>query len=250
MYNNLMIKLTLFIKEFFLKKKFVIGDINKNDITGALHKAWGIIFSNHTQGDYVEFGVYNGNSFFKSIEQYEIFKKWFLNQNKSKEKWRVDLFNSTNFIKKEITFHALDSFEGMPKNNENNMTFKENNFKSDYSKFESDIRIFLNKKIQIKIYKGFFLNTSQDLKKNLKNKKIAIANIDCDLYKSTYDALQIIKSYIQIGTILLFDDYNCFNGNINMGQKKAFNKYLKNCNHKYEKIFTYSYVGQAFIRIK
>jgi hypothetical protein len=138
----------------------------------------------------------------------------------------------------------------MPKNNENNIIFKKNNFKSDYSKFESDIRIFLNKKIQIKIYKGFFSNTGQDLKKNLKNKKIAIANIDCDLYKSTYDALQIIKSYIQIGTILLFDDYNCFNGNINMGQKKAFNKYLKNCNHKYEKIFTYSYVGQAFIRIK
>ena len=58
-----MIKLTLFIKEFFLKRKFVIGDINKNDITGALHKAWGIIFSNHTQGDYVEFGVYEEDNY-------------------------------------------------------------------------------------------------------------------------------------------------------------------------------------------
>ena len=39
---------------------FFLNDINRNDISGVLHKAWGHIFNNNLTGDYVEFGVYRG----------------------------------------------------------------------------------------------------------------------------------------------------------------------------------------------
>ena len=61
---------------FFKKKlklllnryKFVRGNINYNDRKGALHKAWGYVFSNYSMGDYVEFGVCKGDSFKKKFD--------------------------------------------------------------------------------------------------------------------------------------------------------------------------------------
>ena len=32
-----------------------------------LHKCWGHIFSNHLLGDYVEFGVYKGDTLIQSV---------------------------------------------------------------------------------------------------------------------------------------------------------------------------------------
>ena len=77
---------------------------------------------------------------------------------------------------------------------------------------------------------------------------VSIANIDCDLYISTVDALQIIYPKLQQGSVLLVDDYNAFCANRHQGQRKAIREFL----HAYPKIefepwFTYSHLGQAFI---
>ena len=61
------------------------GSLNKNNREGALHKAWGHVFSNHLIGDYVEFGVYKGDSFVESHKQYSNFRKWLASQTTSRE---------------------------------------------------------------------------------------------------------------------------------------------------------------------
>lgn len=77
------------IKAFFERRGFVLGgDLNKNDRAGALHKAWGHIFTNHICGDYVEFGVYHGGSFVESYKQYKTFDRWLQGQLVSPEAWR------------------------------------------------------------------------------------------------------------------------------------------------------------------
>ena len=117
------------IRDFLEKYKFVRGDINLNSRAGALHKCWGHIFSNHLFGDYVEFGVYHGDSFLESIKQFEQFKKWLENQKNSSETWRVKVaINSP--LNQAVYFHGLDTFEGMPKNDEKNFTFHEKSFSS------------------------------------------------------------------------------------------------------------------------
>lgn len=69
--------ITKHIKSFLEKRGFVLGgDLNKNDRAGALHRAWGHIFTNHIYGDYVEFGVYQGSSFVESYNQYKTFERW------------------------------------------------------------------------------------------------------------------------------------------------------------------------------
>tara|TARA_B100001540_G_C15777275_1_gene629265 strand:- start:265 stop:1002 length:738 start_codon:yes stop_codon:yes gene_type:complete len=231
------------LKLFLNRYKFVRGNINYNDRKGALHKAWGYVFSNYSMGDYVEFGVCKGDSFINSIKSYNEFNLWFKTQLNSKEKWRVELAKKSELNSNPI-FHGLDTFDGMPDNDEGEI-FKKGNFYSKIDDVQNKLEAF--NKIDYKLYKGKFEETSESLKKNLENRKIAIVNFDCDIEKSTRSALNIINDHLSVGSILMFDDYNHFNANNNLGQRKAFDDFKKNSNFVYEKFFTYEYVGQSFL---
>lgn len=232
------------IRKFLDIYKFVRGDINLNCRTGALHKCWGHIFSNHLFGDYVEFGVYHGDSFLQSIKQLQQFKKWLEDQKNSSEKWRVDVsINSP--LNQAVYFHGLDTFEGMPRNNENNFIFHEKSFLSCYEKLLDRIQ-----KVNFSnfyLYKGKFNESKKEILKNLKDRKISIANIDCDIYNSTVDSFSIIENFLQIGSIILLDDYNAFNADNLKGQRKALNEYKKETKWILEPFFSYMFSGQAFL---
>jgi O-methyltransferase len=118
---------------------FFLNDINRNDISGVLHKAWGHIFNNNLTGDYVEFGVYRGLSFFESIKQYNRFRSWLRNEKKSKEEWRSKLAYKSP-LNNDIFFHGFDTFSGMPNNNEKNAAYAEGNFKSSLDKLKKKSR--------------------------------------------------------------------------------------------------------------
>ncbi len=74
-----------------VKVDLVTGSLNRNDRIGALHRAWGHVFTSHMKGDYYEFGVYKGSSFCESIRQYKEFRFCLQSQLNSSEKWRVDV---------------------------------------------------------------------------------------------------------------------------------------------------------------
>ena len=135
----------------------------------------------------------------------------------------------------------------MPKNDEGSIIFEKGTFHSNLETVKE--RIKKNNPLNCKIihYQGLFKDTSSQLTENLKNKTIAIVNFDCDLMESTVDALEAIKVNIDIGTVLLFDDYNAYNGDQNKGQRKAFSDFQKNSNFVFEKFYTYHYSGQAFL---
>ena len=59
------------------------GNIHRGDRYAALHLAWGHVFSNLIEGDYVEFGVYSGNGAVASILNYSEFGKWVDSQKSS-----------------------------------------------------------------------------------------------------------------------------------------------------------------------
>ena len=101
--------------------------------------------------------------------------------------------------------------------------------------------------IEIKYYKGLFSDTALEFQKSMSGRNIVIANIDCDLEESTKDALNSIRNNINIGTILLFDDYNSFNADMNRGQRKAFAEFQNGSEFIFEKFFTYHFCGQAFL---
>ena len=151
-----------------------------------LHKCWGHIFSNHLHGDYVEFGVYKGDTLIQSVYQYQQFKAWLENQ-KDEEKWRNKVaLNSP--LNKKIYFHGLDTFEGMPENNEEFFCIQKGNFEASFDEVNSRVNSLSEK---VYLYKGLFSETANQFKDNM-DRKISIANIDCDIYSSTIDSLKIL----------------------------------------------------------
>ena len=112
------------INVIFVKLNVNRGNVNLNDVSGALHKAWAHIFNNNLHGFYIEFGVYKGNSAIKSLENFNQLKTWSNQQKVSTEVWRRDIALSSP-LNQEINFHFLDTFDGMPINKEKNKTFAE-----------------------------------------------------------------------------------------------------------------------------
>lgn len=231
-----------FISNFLKKASVVRTSINLNDRQGAIHRAWGHVFTNHLEGDYVEFGVYKGDSLITSYNEYLNIRKWLHGQTTSQEEWRRTL--ALEYSKVRTRFHGLDTFGGMPDNKENNNTYGTGTFISDLD----DVR----KKCEMAgvkdffLYKGLFKDSAFELNEKI-SRKVAIVNFDGDLYASAKDSLDIIEPYLQIGTVLLFDDYNAFCADNTKGERKAWLEFRDRSTLIYEKWFSYQYVGQAYL---
>lgn len=222
------------VKEFLLKPKFKYSNrfrgLSLNAREVVLKIVTMFIYANKVKGDYFEFGVYKGTTFTAAY-----------------------YFAKLNFLY-DMRFLAFDSFEGLPEikgvdakvpmYEAKQYAFGLDKFKQTLKKNEVD----LNK---VDIFPGWFDKVlNDDLKKKFKaeNKKAAIVWIDSDLYESAVLVLDFIKDFLVDGSIILFDDWFCFNGNPGLGEQKAFNEWLvKNSDIKASQFHKFGWHGQSFI---
>lgn len=144
-------------------------------------------------GDFYQFGVFTGTSM------------------------KVIIHYLHDRINKSFGF---DSFEGLPQ--ENNDKFNNRHWVKGFcnvqNKIQGDIKqqildfISFDKKIQNKVnlIEGWFNKTLT--KENIEKYQMApasIIDIDCDIYTSTYEALEFMftNKLVQIGTLILYDDW-------------------------------------------
>jgi len=122
--------------------------------------------------DYIEFGVSDGSSF-----------KWWVNSNSNP--------NSK--------FYGFDTFEGLPED-----------WGFTYDKGEMSAPIPKINDLRAEFVKGLFQETVPDFITNhkLKSEKKKIIHCDADLFSSTLYALSMISPFIQVGDIILFDEFN------------------------------------------
>lgn len=196
----------------------------------AIKKAMYITAHDLTEGSYLEFGVFTGSSF-----------NFAMKVNK-----KIDKI----FEKTYCEFIGFDSFKGFGKVNEDdkNPRFTSETFSVDEEKVLRNIEKCA-KGQKYKIIKGFFEDTIKNkTAKDLKIDKIKIVMIDCDLKEPTKLALEFIKSSIQEGTIILFDDYAFFKGSKDKGEYGAFTDFRKKYPQiLFRRIFDYGYGSRAFI---
>lgn len=202
------IKSTKTIFHYFFKPWQLFEDIpRKYEKRMALDKIFKCVRAWKLEGDYLEFGTYNGRTF---TQAYELSKK----------------YNIRN-----MRFIAFDSFKGLPKPNHKEK-MNERFYQGQYSCSKDEfIEILKSSKVdlsKVKIISGYFDDTLNDeLKKELKLVNAAIVWIDCDLYESTVPVLEFITDIIDNSTFVVFDDWFSFGGNPNMGEIKAFNEFVK-----------------------
>jgi len=209
----------------------------------AFHMSWGHIFNNRLRGDYWEFGVYRGDSMILSARELRKFQAWNVSQIQSSEEWRVNLARQySDYAPKYVGF---DTFEGMPDNNEGNSNFQKLSFVSNLENVKE--RLIKNiKESKLILIKGdFSILNGDEISKS--SKLIAIVNIDCELYESAIVALRLCRPFLQIGSVLLFDEYHGFNADSTKGERKALAEFLAETSIKVDRWFDYHYGGRSFL---
>jgi len=99
------------------------------------------------------------------------------------------------------------------------------------------------------LYPGMFSETASSLSQGLST-NVAIVNIDCDIYGSAVDALAVIGNRLQVGCVLMFDDFNAYCADNRHGQRRAFREFCDSVPFKFEPWFAYQYSGQAFLCVE
>lgn len=95
----------------------------------------------------------------------------------------------------------------------------------------------------VHVIPGWYKDTLIDF-----NEKISLLHIDCDLYESTHTVLDHIfkNRLLEVGSVIMFDDFNCNRSSDDLGERKAFFELAKEHNLKFEKLREYSSSGVSF----
>jgi O-methyltransferase len=128
------------------------------------------------------------------------------------------------------TYVAFDSFEGLPEMDgiDRMPIWKKGDLKTAEETFIKTVVKHGMPKEKLKIVKGFYdQSLTPQLKEELAPAKAAVIYIDCDLYSSTSSALKFCKDFLQTGTVLVFDDWFCFYGDPERGERRAFREFLE-----------------------
>jgi O-methyltransferase len=180
-------------------------------------------------GDYYEFGLYAGFTFYHAQQE--------------AKRLNLDYMN----------FWGFDSFCGLPEVDELDAIGIAGIFSTGaYACDEETVRKLLNQFVvdwgRTHLIAGWYDDTLTDvlaIEKGMKQASVIL--VDCDLYQSTVPVLKFIEPLVQSGTVILFDDWNCF-GDSDKGERRAFREFLE-AHPKWnaEEFFSFGWHGQSFI---
>ena len=149
-------------------------------------------------------------------------------------------------------FYAFDSFKGLPPLSvvdSEIKQFEQGQYHSTKTQFINDLSREKFDMKRLHIIEGWFDQTlTEKLHESLILKAAAVIMIDCDLYTSAVPVMEFITPYLKDGTILLFDDWFCFNASPDRGEQKACNNWLKkNSDIKLIPYLPFEGYGMSFI---
>jgi len=196
----------------------------------AIRKAFKLAVKNQQEpiGDYYEFGLFRGFAFLKAFE------------------------HSKNLGLDGINFYGFDSFEGLPPAEGIDVAdgrFFEGQFACSKEDVEKNLASNGMDMDRVTLVKGFYEDSlTEELKQAHSFKPASVVLLDCDLYSSTVEALAWVDSYLQDGTILLFDDWFSFGESEELGQQKAMSEFLEqHPNYSIEHLWRFCRNGNAFV---
>lgn len=217
------------IEKVFLKRLYKRIKTSQSLIEKA---AW-FVACEKIEGDYLEFGTYQGWSFisaYKALDQAFKIRTNFttgLSEENDDNIERSKIWSNMRFI-------GFDSFKGLPRlttEDRGTEDFKEGMYSCSEDKFIQNItkdNVPLNKVITIK---GYFEDTCKsEIINQYKIKKASIIFIDCDLYSSARIALNFVSNLLQDGTVIIFDDWYTNKGSPYKGEQKAFYEWTNKSN--------------------
>jgi O-methyltransferase len=183
---------------------------------GCLHAAASFAAWNQIEGDYLEFGVYEGDSFATAY-------RTILNQRRHQSSFVHRPSESLGAKQPRPRFFAFDSFSGLPEGqSDRHADYSPGAYACSQDQFTQNIS---RRGVDLKdvvIVPGFYNATLNDqTKKQHGLRQAAIVMIDCDLYESTVPVLNFLTDLVGQGTILIFHDWFRFRGSPRCGEQRA-----------------------------
>ena len=181
------------------------------------------------RGDYYEFGIFKGYAF------------WFAQKV------------ATRYGLQGMRFFGFDSFAGLPAVEGPDLTANDDFYAGQFACTKERVIESLNANgvdwDRTFLIEGYFdQSLTEQTRRDHDMQRIAVALIDCDLYRSTQQVLEFITDMVIDGTILIFDDWNCFDRDDGRGQRKAFRAWLEdNPQFRADDMFAYGHYGQVFM---
>lgn len=124
-----------------------------------------------------------------------------------------------------LTYVGFDSFEGLPDPEpiDRLANWRRGSFAVSEADFISTVVSAGMPRDRLVTIKGFYSDSlTADTARRFLPRKASIIYVDCDLYNSTVPVLDFIKPFLQVGTIIAFDDWNCFFATADRGQRRAW----------------------------
>ncbi len=164
-----------------------------------LNDAFCFVQQEGIEGDYAEFGVFEGRlctAAWEAIQRYGLSHR--------------------------VKMHAYDSFEGLPaaQGVDEDGPFRKGQFHGPRHLFDKETRHIPADRLTVT--EGFFDASLPQAEKH----KIAVAWVDCDLYESTVPVLDFLTPQLRDGSVLVFDDWFCFHGRPDRGEQRACREWL------------------------
>lgn len=158
-------------------------------------------------GDYLEFGVYRGDSLrcmYEALEAHGLHG---------------------------VRLIGFDSFEGLPPLGQGDTGLPW--LEGDYAYSERETRARLTQAgidmSRVHLVKGWYSDTlTGELARELRIAKVSVIMIDCDLYSSTKEALDFCAPLIEDDVVVFFDDWDGGRGlaERGLGERRAFDEFL------------------------
>jgi hypothetical protein len=175
----------------------------------ALDAAIDLAVGNQVEGDYLEFGVYRGDSFVRAYDRFTA----------NEQKYGIP---------GRARFFAFDSFEGLPATGDE---FRPKQYESGaYSQSETQFLKNLRKNgvdlSRVRIVNKWYNDLGENDKAEHGLDRAAVIYFDCDIYESARAALDFAAKLLVEGSIVVFDDFYRHKASKNHGIRRAWEEFL------------------------
>jgi hypothetical protein len=192
-------------------------------------RTFDFITDNRVVGDYHEYGCHRCRTF------------------------RMALTEARLHNLKSMNFFAFDSFEGLPEPTSETSVeiWKRGALTTTVTNFMGMVREHGIYADRVKTIKGFY---GESLTDKLRQKflesenKIALVNVDCDLYESAVPVFKFIDPLLQEGAVIYIDDlFAGYKGSPSKGVARAFLEYQRKTRWRFQRHLDISWWGRSYI---
>ena len=193
-------------------------------------KAFDYIKDQRLKGDYHEYGCHRVRTF------------------------RMALTEARRHTLEDMNFYAFDSFEGLPQTTSNPVHHVWSSPGALTTSQEEFMRIVAEHGIyvdRVKTVKGFYADSlTPAFQQQLASRpeRVALANIDCDLYESAVPVFDFIEPLLQDGSLIYIDDlFVGYGGSPMRGVARAFLEFQRRSSFSFIQHMQIGWWGRSYI---